>query len=540
MATPLPPVSYWRNDGPAGATGRELVGVSFSAGSGGVQWEVTAGSMLTAKIFLKLIVGVGGILAVGVVMMDLLVSPLARATFLEERTRELEQKARMLAQLSPEGLAELPPARLSGLAREAGVRLTLVARDGRVLADTEADPALMENHATRPEIAAALAGRPGSVQRFSPTIGLQSLYVAIPVDVGALRLAVPLADIEQRVVNLRKEMLRSVTLAFLPVMLIAALFARYASWRLGAIIDFAGQLADGGFHRRLNWKGTNEFAQLARKLDETAEKLETTFEQLKREHAELEKLEQIRKDFVINVSHELRTPLASIQGYTETLLAGAIHDPQHNVRFLEIIRQNAERLGNLTRDLLTLSRIELKLQRFQFASYYVNRLIEDAVDALRPLAEAKSLALAIERAPVDTEVFCDAEAVHQTLSNLLDNAIKYTQEGGRIRVSARPLPASDGQPRFVEIAVTDTGPGIPKEDLPRLFERFYRVDKARSRQLGGTGLGLAIVKHLVRAQGGTVRVESELGRGSTFAFTLPVDDLGLEEEASVKEELTYS
>jgi len=351
---------------------------------------------------------------------------------------------------------------------------------------------------------------------------------------------VPLADIEQRVVNLRKEMLRSVTLAFLPVMLIAALFARYASSRLGAIIDFAGQLADGGFHRRLNWKGTNEFAQLARKLDETAEKLETTFDQLKREHAELEKLEQIRKDFVINVSHELRTPLASIQGYTETLLAGAIHDPQHNVRFLEIIRQNAERLGNLTRDLLTLSRIELKLQRFQFAAYYINRLIEDCVDTLRPLAEAKKLTVALEPAPPATEVFCDAEAVHQTLSNLLDNAIKYTQEGGRIRVSAKLLPVRDGEPRFVEIAVEDTGPGIPKEDLPRLFERFYRVDKARSRQLGGTGLGLAIVKHLVRSQGGAVRVESELGSGSTFAFTLPVDDLGLDEEASVKDQLTYS
>ncbi len=496
--------------------------------------------MLTARIFLKLIIGVAGILTVGVVMMDLLVPPLARATLLEERTRELEQKARMLAQLFPEGLAEPTPTRLHTLARETGVRLTLVARDGRVLADTDADPAHMENHAQRPEIAAALAGRIGSMERYSPTVGIQSLYVAIPVETGALRLAVPLADVEQRVANLRREILRSVTLAFLPVMLIAAVFARYASSRLGAIIDFAGQLADGGFHRRLNWKGTNEFAQLARKLDETAQKLETTFDQLKREHAELEKLEQIRKDFVINVSHELRTPLASIQGYTETLLAGAIHDPEHNVRFLEIIRQNAERLGNLTRDLLTLSRIELKLQRFQFASYYVNRLIEDCVDALRPLAQAKNLTVTFEPAPPATEVFCDAEAVHQALSNLLDNAIKYTQEGGRIRVSASVLAPRDGAPRYVEIAVEDTGPGIPKEDLPRLFERFYRVDKARSRALGGTGLGLAIVKHLVRSQGGSVRVDSELGRGSTFAFTLPMDDLGLDEESSLKEELTYS
>lgn len=496
--------------------------------------------MLTAKIFLKLIAGVAGVLLIGVIAMDLLVSPLARSTLLEERARELEQKARMLAGLAPESLANVSPERLRALARQAGVRLTLIARDGRVLSDTEADPARMENHASRPEVAAALAGRTGSVQRLSPTVHVQALYVAIPIPDGALRLAVPLADVEGRVAVLRKEMLRSIVLAFLPVMLIAGIFARYVSSKLGAILSYAGELADGGFRRRLNWRGSNELAQLARRLDETAAKLESTFDQLRREHAELEKLEQVRKDFVINVSHELRTPLASILGYAETLLNGAIADPQYNVRFVEIIRQNAERLSNLAKDLLTLSRIELKLQRFQFASYRINRLVADCVDSLRPLAESKDLTLTVTPAPPETEVFCDAEAVHQALSNLLDNAIKYTPAGGRIDVAARPLPAAPGQPRFVEVSVKDTGPGIPREDLPRLFERFYRVDKARSRQLGGTGLGLAIVKHLARSQGGAVRVESEPGRGSTFALTLPVDDLGLAETAGVQEQLTYS
>ncbi len=496
--------------------------------------------MLTAKIFLKLIVGVAGILLVGAIVMDRLVSPLARATLLEERTRELEQKARLLAGVAPEGLGGVSPERLCALARQAGVRLTVISPDGAVLADTEADPARMENHAARPEVAAALTGRTGSVQRFSPTVRAQSLYVAIPIPAGALRLAVPLADVERRVAVLRKEMLRSMMLAFLPVMLIGGIFARYVSARLGAIISFAGELADGGFRRRLNWRGRNELALLARKLDETAAKLESTFDQLRREHAELEKLEQVRKDFVINVSHELRTPLASILGYAETLLNGAMRDPRHNVRFLEIIRQNAERLSNLTKDLLTLSRIELKLQRFQFASYLANRLIEDCVDSLRPLAAAKDLTVAVRPAPPETEIFCDAEAVHQALSNLLDNAIKYTPPGGRIEISARPVPAAPGEPRFVEVSVRDTGPGIPREDLPRLFERFYRVDKARSRQLGGTGLGLAIVKHLARAQGGAVRAESELGRGSTFTLTLPVDDLGLTETADVQEQLTSS
>lgn len=496
--------------------------------------------MLTAKIFLKLIVGVAGVLLIGVVAMDLLVSPLARSTLLEERARELEQKARMLAGLAPDNLTHVSPEQLRTLARQAGVRLTIVARDGTVLADTEADPAHMDNHAGRPEVVAALRGQTGSVRRLSPTLHTESLYVAIPIPAGALRLAVPLADVERRVSVLRQEMLRSVVLAFLPVMLIAGLFARYASSRLGAIISFAGELADGGFRHRLNWRGKNELAQLARKLDETAAKLESAFDELRREHAELEKLEQVRKDFVINVSHELRTPLASILGYAETLLNGAIRDPAHNVRFLEIIRQNAERLSNLTKDLLTLSRIELKLQRFQFASYLVNRLVEDCADSLRPLAAAKDLTITVVPAPPGTEIFCDAEAVHQALSNLLDNAIKYTPPGGQIEVKALLLPAAPGQARFVEVSVKDTGPGIPPEDLPRLFERFYRVDKARSRQLGGTGLGLAIVKHLARAQGGSVRVESELGRGSTFTLTLPVDDLGLAETADIQEQLTHS
>jgi two-component system phosphate regulon sensor histidine kinase PhoR len=262
------------------------------------------------------------------------------------------------------------------------------------------------------------------------------------------------------------------------------------------------------------------------------------FEELQREQMELEKVERVRKDFVINVSHELRTPLASIQGYTETLLDGALHDPDHNVRFLSIIRQNAERLGRLTADLLTLSRIELKTQKFQFAVYYVNSLIDESVDSMRPIAGKKRITMTVEQASDKAEVFCDSEAVHQMLSNLLDNAIKYTPEDGAIMVSALAVPQKDGKPEMFEISVRDTGMGIPSAELPRLFERFYRVDKARSRELGGTGLGLAIVKHLARAQGGDVGVESDLGKGSRFWFTLPVQDLGLLEYSSVQSEVT--
>jgi two-component system phosphate regulon sensor histidine kinase PhoR len=270
-------------------------------------------------------------------------------------------------------------------------------------------------------------------------------------------------------------------------------------------------------------------------------------DRLETEHVELEKLENIRKDFVINVSHELRTPLASIQGYTETLLDGAIHDPANNLKFLNIIRQNAERLARLTADLLTLSRVELNQQEFKFASYYVNRILTDNIDGMRPIAERRGIQLVLEPVqPESAEVFCDAEAVHQILTNLLDNAIKYTPDGGTVTVGAKQLGAPGESPGDlsgrVEFFVRDTGSGIPADDLPRLFERFYRVDKARSRALGGTGLGLAIVKHLARSQNGEVRVESQVDKGSTFFVSLPVQDLGPAEGAPdpklVQRELT--
>jgi len=282
--------------------------------------------------------------------------------------------------------------------------------------------------------------------------------------------------------------------------------------------------------------GTDELGLLEIKLNETGEKLQGMFQELEREHAELEKVERVRKDFVINVSHELRTPLASIQGYTETLLDGAMDDPNHNVRFLQIIRQNAERLANLTADLLTLSRVELKQQKFSFAIYRVDRLLENTVESMSPMAARKNIKLTRVETSGPVDAFCDSEAVNQIVTNLVDNALKYTPDGGEITVGARSLPGSHA----VEVSVRDTGIGIPDEELPRLFERFYRVDKARSRELGGTGLGLSIVKHLVRAQGGDVRVESHVGKGSNFIFTLPVEDLGMSEDSDILTQLTHS
>ncbi|MBS1823795.1 MAG: HAMP domain-containing protein [Acidobacteria bacterium] len=485
---------------------------------------------MTGRIFAKLILAVVCILVVALVAVDYFASQVAERAYIETLTRQLASKGRLLSLFVFDTEEQK---KFESMAQALGGRLTVIDKDGKVLRDSEADPARMENHRNRPEIAEALHGKQGWVIRPSPTLGVPFLYVAQPVNGQVLRLAVPIQEVRSGVDLVRGQMLAAVALAFLPAVIVAAFFARYVSARLGAIIRYAGALADGKFEERLPAPRGDELGLLERKLNETGEKLQHTVEQLHREHVELEKLERVRKDFVINVSHELRTPLASIQGYTETLLDGALEDTANNVKFLSIIRQNAERLGRLTADLLTLSRIELKTQRLQPESYYLNSLVQDCIDSIEPIAAKKRIRIHATPATAKAEVFCDSEAVHQILTNLLDNAIKYTPEDGSIHVTSTEKP--DGA---MEIAVRDNGIGIPEEDQPRLFERFYRVDKARSRELGGTGLGLAIVKHLVKAMGGEVGVRSQEGQGSTFWFTLPADDPGVATESTRQGQLT--
>ncbi|MEX2262441.1 MAG: ATP-binding protein [Bryobacteraceae bacterium] len=490
---------------------------------------------MNARIFAKLTVSFMCLLIIAMTAVDFFAGRIAESNYIENLTRELNEKGRMIAvaerddlqRLAADGSDARMVARIQALAREADARLTVIARDGRVLADSEADAALMENHANRPEVVSAIGGDWSSGIRLSPTMGVKFLYVAVPLPAGALRLAVPLSEIQQQVDGVRMKMLGATAVAFLPAIALAAFFARRISRRLASVIDYAGQLAKGNFRERLSGVDKGELGLLSKQLNDTAAHLQKAVEQLEREHAELEKLERVRKDFVINVSHELRTPLASIQGYTETLMDGALEDPRNNMRFLGIIRHNAERLARLTADLMTLSRIELKTQEFQFAVYRINESLESGLDTMRPIADKKNIHLKLA-AETDVAVYCDSEALHQILSNLLDNAIKYTPVNGSITVGTGPI--DDGR---IEIFVQDTGIGIPPEDVPRLFERFYRVDKARSRELGGTGLGLSIVKHLVRAHGGEIQVRSESGRGSCFYFTLQVEPSGrpLEGEA---------
>jgi two-component system phosphate regulon sensor histidine kinase PhoR len=224
--------------------------------------------------------------------------------------------------------------------------------------------------------------------------------------------------------------------------------------------------------------------------------------------------QELRKEFVANVSHELRTPLTMIRGYLETLEDGAIRDPEKGPEFLGIITKHARLLSNLVDNLLDLSRLEGqglgKRVRVDLAA-----LVERVMDLRRPSAEKKGQSLDAVVAPDVPDVLGDADYLERAVSNLVDNAVKYTPEGGSIRITASR--------RGVQVAVqvSDDGIGIPESDLPRIFERFYRVDKSRSRDMGGTGLGLAIVKHVIQSHGGTIEVESALGKGSTFRVLLP-------------------
>ncbi|MGH7348734.1 MAG: ATP-binding protein [Candidatus Rokuibacteriota bacterium] len=231
----------------------------------------------------------------------------------------------------------------------------------------------------------------------------------------------------------------------------------------------------------------------------------------------LRQLERVRTEFVANVSHELRTPLTAIQGYMETLLSGALEEPENARRFLEIVLRHSERLGRLLNDLTDLSNIELGKVTLRREPVLIDEVVASVVAIIGPRAARSRVTVTADTPSQMPAVAADRDRLVQILINLVDNAVKYTPEGGAVTVTAR----SPGAGR-IEIAVVDTGVGIPAADLPRITERFYRVDRARSRELGGTGLGLAIVKHLVLAHGGELHIESEPQHGTTVRFTLPI------------------
>ena len=297
--------------------------------------------------------------------------------------------------------------------------------------------------------------------------------------------------------------------AFLLVVLATTLRVTTAfATPLVAITDAAVAIKNGDILRRVPVNSGDEIGSLAKSINEMAEKLSSDIDQLRR-------LERVRREFLGNVSHELRTPIFAIQGYLETLLDGAVDDRAVNREFVTKAVRHAARLDALLSDLIEISRIESGEMKLSFRYFSPGELLAQVVEDMQPIAARKHVSLGYDAQCPDTvTVFGDKERIKQVLVNLIDNGIKYTDAGGNVRCTVFP----SGE-RF-EIAVEDTGSGIPAEHQSRIFERFYRVDRDRSREAGGTGLGLAIVKHIVEAHESTVQVTSEVGRGSRFSFHL--------------------
>ncbi|MBM4124402.1 MAG: cell wall metabolism sensor histidine kinase WalK [Nitrospira sp.] len=407
------------------------------------------------------------------------------------------------------------------LSRHALARVTVIDPNGRVLADSatpnESVP-MLDNHGARPEVVQALATGRGTDIRLSETTGQRLFYLALSLTepdrhpIGVVRLALPLTALEARIRALHYTLGLAFGVAFAVSVAVSVLLARGLTKPLSDMAAVARQLADGALGQRIRTTARDEVGVLAATLNQMAD-------QLDRDFTALRQLGQVRKDFVANVSHELRTPLTSIKGYVEALLDGAKDDPEEAKRFLTIILKQSDRLNLILEDLLQLSQIESGQVLFKRDAIRLQAVVDRALALIKPLAEKKGHAVTVALPADLPPLLGDDERLGQVLINLLDNAVKYTPPNGVIHIAGRVVEGRDR--REVELTVSDTGLGIPEADRPRVFERFYRVDKARSRELGGTGLGLAIVKHIVEGHGGQVWVEGNEPAGSRFVVRLP-------------------
>ncbi|MEJ2110117.1 MAG: ATP-binding protein [Acidobacteriota bacterium] len=518
---------------------------------------------------------------------------------------------------------------------QSGVRVTLISVEGFVLADTDEDPAAMENHAARPEIRDAFRNGTGRSVRHSRTLGRDLVYYAMryereDTEPFVMRFSIPVHRLDDTLYAFRYRLF----LVALVVMAMGGgaslLYFRTISERIKRLQEFSHRVADGDFQPMPRDRKGDELSDLSDSLNRTARELDDSIRTLTEERnqsaailssmeegvvvvgcdqlviycnrnfcrsmevsesgwygrpilelirhsdlisyiqkvmaveqvirgevvvgtvrthsfavtaapirsegsttgavmvlhdiSEIKRLERARRDFIANISHEFKTPLTAIQGFSETLLDGAVEDTKNRDRFLKIIRDHAQRLSRLTEDLLKLAQIEAGQLPYDARFVSLAEIINHCMDTARVKAKRKDLVLESEYANDLPKLYGDLQAFHEILENLLDNAVRYSPTGGTIQVKAAVEESE------MVISVSDNGIGIPKVEQERIFERFYRADAARSRESGGTGLGLSIVKHLVEAQGGRILVDSEVGVGSTFYVYIP-----LQEEPEIRE-----
>lgn len=526
------------------------------------------------------------------------------------------------------------------LGNRASARVTLIAPDGTVLADSavrDSDLPAIENHKSRPEIQQALSNGQGQDLRPSHTTGERTMYHAVLMRPSqdtpplVLRVGLPLLVLDRERSELQRQLLFALGAAFLVALILSIWLAHSITKPLSDIASAAQQFSSGNQAFHVRTTAQDEVGLLASTLNDMADQLRAKIDELSEDRSqllavltsmvegvmvldyrghvlqinpalehmfgisrveargrpcaelfrhqqlndlvttilrsrlphedeivlplsgrclqieaspaggereneacvvvvfhditELRRLEKIRKDFVANVSHELRTPLTSIKGYVEALLDGAKDDPATSAKFLEIILKQSDRLNLIIEDLLELSKIESGRVSMREEPLELRTVIDRTLSMIKPIADKNRHRLATSIDPSLPPVAGDEGRLVQVLTNLLDNAIKYTPAGGTITVGAKAAPSignADPPVGAIDLSVADTGIGIPEQDRPRVFERFYRVDKARSRELGGTGLGLAIVKHIVEGHGGQVWVEANFPQGSRFVVRLPL------------------
>ena len=599
--------------------------------------QATSSKPVQRRFFWKLALSFLALLVSVLFAVDFLAERALRQNYEDDQFQQMKALARAM-RLNPLPLKSNTPQTPEEIAAlntwvaanaAAGVRVTVISADGRVLADSQSETATMESHADRPEVKAALQAGEGRASRDSASMKEPLLYYAVRENLAGgipmvVRLALPMRGFREPLGTFRRNLWMWSLLIFIAAGAFAMWVSRSYTDRIERLREFSRRVAEGDF-RPLPSEGKRDSLEaLGASLNQTAARLDRTIRTLTEERnlsaailgsmiegvavvngaerlvftnpgfaeilgldvppvsgssllevvrqtelieavrrvlggeprveaeiatgtlrqhffaatvasvragetsgavivlhdiTALRKLERIRRDFVANVSHEFRTPLTAIQGFAETLLGGAIDDPQNRERFLGIILEHSRRLARLTEDLLKLSQMDAEKLELEIRPVSVAQLVESCFETAQRRATDKGLTLSLNLPSQLPDVAADSRRIQEVLQNLLDNATQYTLPGGKIVLSA------ETRSEEVIFTVADTGIGIPQADQPRIFERFYRVDVARSREAGGTGLGLSIARHLVEVHGGRIWVESELGVGSKFHFSIPIFDV---------------
>jgi len=461
-----------------------------------------------AFIFLTLIV---------VLVLNFFVSLKLRDNFEQKITEELKSNAILVSDILKtdllEGQGQIVQQKTRTLADKLSLRITVIDEHGNVLADSEKDPSQMANHKDRPEVITAMETGFGQSTRPSETLGYNMKYVAVSAKdgnriLGIVRFALPLSEVQLQIRFIYRVVLFGALAAVLIALTAAYFISRSITSPIALMKETAQRIAKGDFSKKVRIKSRDELGELAESLNTMADELQQKMENLRR-------MDRVRTDFVANVTHELKTPLTLIKGYIETLEDKAINDKEKARKFVSIIKEHTNRLENIISDLLTLSELELSRDSITKIEFDLKALIDDVVLGFGHALAAKKQNLSVNSKGSVLKIKADPNKIEQVLVNLIDNAIKYTSQAGEIVVSLL-----EQQDQFT-VTIEDNGIGIPSEHLDRVFERFYRVDKARSRQLGGTGLGLSIAKHIVLAHKGKINIESQTNTGTTISVILP-------------------